>query len=121
MAVLYRDIAAWTAVVAGRDHMRDRGGISWNEDDFAAAFKKRDEMLALFRPEIEIGHEFLHSRDPRDNAEFADNHAMIESALWRALSGPSPTPSDQRLVGVLERIAPEWVTRVRSRNHAPDV
>jgi hypothetical protein len=44
----------------------------------------------------------------------ADSHAKIEVALYRALS-TAPTPPDLYLLNVLERLAPEWVARVKAR------
>jgi len=112
-----RDVAAWIGVDAGRAHMSKHGRTDWNEDDFAAAIRARDDFNALTAPEIaEHGEkaEFLNSRNAADNAMFADAHAKIEAALYRGL-GAAPEPAELRLVNVLERLAPEWVARVKAR------
>src|SRR5882672_53260 len=106
-----RDVAAWAGVVAGRARMQKHGRTAWNEDDFGAAIRERDQFLAMNAPVIaEHGAtaEFLNSRDDAENAMFADAHAKIETALYRGL-GAAPGPADLRLVNVLERLAPEWV------------
>ena len=88
-----------------------------NEDDFNVAIRERDRLLAGNAPVV-AAHgtkaEFFNAPDIADNAMVADGHAKIEAALYRAL-GAAPTSVELRLLNVLERLAPEWVTRVKAR------
>jgi len=99
--------------------MQEHGRTAWNEDDFGLAIRERDRFLTMNAPAIaEYGDnaEFFKARDDADNAMVAGAHAKIESSPYRALRA-APTPAELRLLNVLERLAPEWVARVKARRH----